>query len=78
MRRNLTEFGCKLIHFHNMSQVAATLEISRDKFMVLMRKGQIMIQKEDIVSYQYFSIHKDMLGQREINNMNQFIKKLSL
>lgn len=61
-----------------MSQVAATLEISKDNFMVLMREGQIMILKEDIVLCQYISIHRYMLGQREIDNLNQFIKKLSI
>lgn len=77
-RRQLTEFGCKLTHFHIMSQVAAALEISRDRFMILMREGQLLIHKEDIVSCQYFSMHKDMLRQRELDSLNQFIKDMHL
>lgn len=76
--RQLTKFECKIIHFQIMSQVAATLEISKDRFMMLMREGQILIHKNDIVSCQYFDIHKDMLKQREMDNLNQFIKDLSI
>ena len=60
-----------------MSQIAATLEISRDIFMIPMQEGQILIHKDDIVSCQYFDIHKDVLKQREMDNLNQFINDLS-
>ena len=59
-----------------MSQVAAALEITKDRFMILMREGQLMIHKKGVVSCQYFSMHKDMLNKRELENLNQFIKKL--
>ena len=46
--------------------------------MMLMRESQILIHKEDIVSFQYFNIHKDMLGQREMERLNQFMERLNI
>ena len=49
-----------------------------DRFMMVIWEGEILIHKNDIVSCQYFYIHKDMLKQREMDNINQFIKDLSI
>jgi hypothetical protein len=77
-RRLLTEFKCKLTHFYIMSQVAAALEISEDRFMILMREGQMLIHKDEVVSVKYLTTHKDMLGKREMERLTQFMMELKI
>lgn len=61
-----------------MSQVAIALEIFKDRFMMLMRENRLLFHKEGVISYQYFTTHKDLLTQREVDNLNQAIKNLRI
>ncbi|GLJ25633.1 hypothetical protein SUGI_0491080 [Cryptomeria japonica] len=77
-RRRLIEFSSKLTHFYIMSQVSAVLEISKDRFMILVREGALQIYKEDIQSVQYFKKHMDMLHPKEIEALAQYMQRLKI
>ncbi|GLJ49495.1 hypothetical protein SUGI_1048780 [Cryptomeria japonica] len=77
-RRRLTEFNNKLTHFYIMSHVSTVLEISKDRFMTLVRECALQIYKEDIQSVQYFKKHMDMLHPKEVEVLVQYMQKLKL
>lgn len=72
-RRRLTGFNIKLTHFYIMSQFSAVLEISKERFMILVWEGVLQIYKADIQSIQYFKKHMDMLRPKEIDALEQYM-----
>ncbi|GLJ31061.1 hypothetical protein SUGI_0621640 [Cryptomeria japonica] len=73
-KREFTGFKFKLTHYTIMSQVSAVLEIPKSRFMILVREGALIIYKSYIRSAHYFNTYKEMLDQKELDILNQFIK----
>ncbi|XP_059078091.1 uncharacterized protein LOC131876665 [Cryptomeria japonica] len=60
------------------TEVFVVLEISKDRFMTLVREGALQIYKENIQYVQYFKKHMDMLHPKEIEALVQYMQKIKL
>lgn len=78
IRRFLTKFNLKLIHFYIMSQVSMSLEIPKRRFMKLIYKGSMLIYKDDVKAANYINQYQSFLTQEEIDYISILMEKCHL